>query len=212
MNANNPPDTPADGQAGRGRQRPTAVIGRVLWQARLMMAVASVACMVLAAGALWVTFVDMAQFASELVGYAGLAGAERGEARTELITKIVKVLDGFLLCAILVIAALGIYGLFVDDGADSSHGRAPRLLEVRDLDDLKERVARLVLLILMIELFGYALKIPYTSPMDLLLLAAAILLVALAIYLTSQRGQTSASATTSGGGDGHDGSRIGDGS
>ena len=212
MNANNPPDTPADGQAGRGRQRPTAVIGRVLWQARLMMAVASVACMVLAAGALWVTFVDMAQFASELVGYAGLAGAERGEARTELITKIVKVLDGFLLCAILVIAALGIHGLFVDDGADSSHGRAPRLLEVRDLDDLKERVARLVLLILMIELFGYALKIPYTSPMDLLLLAAVILLVALAIYLTSQRGQTSASATTSGGGDGHDGSRIGDGS
>lgn len=188
MSIDGPASAPADDQVGRGHQRPTAAIGRVLWQARLMMAVASVACVGLAAGALWVTFVDMAQFAGELGGYAGLRGGDRPEARTEIITDIVKVLDGFLLCAILVIAALGIYELFVDDVADRHDGRAPRLLKVHDLDDLKERVARLVLLILMIELFGYALKISYNTPMDLLLLAGAILLVALAIFLTSQRG------------------------
>ena len=188
MSAYGPADVPADGQVGRGRQRRTAVIGRALLQARLMMAVASVACVVLALGALWVTFVDMAQFAAELVGYAGLDGADRAEARTEIITDIVKVLDGFLLCAILLIAGLGLYELFVDDVADRHGGRAPRLLKVHDLDDLKERVARLVLLILMIELFGYAVKISYSTPMDLLLLAGAILLVALAIFLTSQHG------------------------
>ena len=165
-----------------------------------MMAVASVACGALAAGALWVTFVDMVQFAVELAAYAGLDVGDRAGARTEIITDIVQVLDGFLLCAILLIAGLGLYELFVDDVAGRRGGRAPRLLKVHDLDDLKERVARLVLLILMIELFGYALKISYKSPMDLLLLASAILLVALAIYLTSQRGtagqQTGDSAAT----------------
>ena len=181
-------DAPADDEAGPGRQPPTMVVGRVLWQAQMMMAVASVACVALAAGALWMTFVDMVQFAVELAAYAGLDGGDRAGARTEIITDIVKVLDGFLLCAILLIAWLGLYELFVDDVADRRGGRMPRLLKVHDLDDLKERVARLVLLILMIELFGYALKISYNSPLDLLLLAGAILLVAVAIYLTSQRG------------------------
>lgn len=151
------------------------------------MAVASLGCMVLALGGLWVTLVDLTRFLGDLLHYGGLAGNVRGAERTELITDIIKVLDGFLICAILIVAALGIYELFVADVTTHRRGRSARLLQIRDLDDLKERVVRLIVLILIIELFGYALRVPYETPLDLLLLAGVVLLCALTIFLTARR-------------------------
>ena len=150
------------------------------------MSVASLACLMLALGAMWVALVDLGHFFGALVDYTGLSADARSSERTELVTDIIKILDGFLLCAILVIAALGLYELFIADVTER-RTRAARLLEVHDLDDLKERVARLIVLILMIELFGYALRVPIDTPVDLLFLAGAVLVVALAIYLTGRR-------------------------
>lgn len=166
--------------------RSLAVLGRAMWRARLVMIVASLACLTLALGALWVALVDLAHFFGALVDYAGLGADARSSERTELITDIIKILDGFLICAILVIAALGLYELFVTDVTER-RTRAARLLEIHDLDDLKERVARLIVLIMMIELFGYALRVRIDTPVDLLLLAGAVLVVALAIFLTGRR-------------------------
>ena len=177
---------PTAGPDERGG-RVLAALGRGMWRARLVMTVASVACLVLAAGALWLSLVDLTYFLGSLVRYGGLAAEARSDERTDLITDIVKVLDGFLICAILVVAALGIHELFVADVTEHRGSRSARLLKVHDLDDLKERVARLIVLILMIELFGYALRVPYETPLDLLLLAGVVLLVALAIFLTGRR-------------------------
>lgn len=174
------------GPAGTDRTTPAlSRLGRGLWQARLIITVASLASMLLALGALWMTLVDLWRFFSTLLDYSGLEGAAAATARTELITDIVKVLDGFLLCAILVISSLGIFELFV--GPVGAGEKRAQLLRVHDLDDLKERVARLVLLILMIELFGYALRIPYKTPLELMMLAGVVLLVALSIFLTANR-------------------------
>ena len=165
--------------------RALAALGRVMWRARLVMTVASLGCLVLALGALWVTLVDLTRFLGALVHYGGLTGDARSAERTERITDIVKVLDGFLICAILVVAALGFYELFIADVTERS--RSAHLLQIHDLDDLKERVARLIVLVLMIELFGYALRVPYETPLDLLSLAGVVLLVALTIFLTARR-------------------------
>lgn len=61
---------------------------------------------------------------------------------------------------------------------------------MRDLDDLKERVARLILLILLIEFFQRVLRVPFESALDLLYLAVSILFVSGAIYLTNKRAPT----------------------
>lgn len=107
--------------------------------------------------------------------------------RADAITAIVKVLDGFLVSAILIIVSLGLYELFVNriDAARFSEA-SPRLLQVHGLDDLKERVARLILLVLLIEFFQRALRIPYDTALDLLYLGLGILSVSAAIYLTNK--------------------------
>lgn len=178
-----------EGQAGSpaGARRGESFVrglGRAIWRARLLMTAASVLCLFLAVGALYLTAVDFLGFLGLLTRYGGADGAAQDALRTDLITDLVKILDGVLICAILVLTAFGLFELFVGKITDRPQGRSARLLRVRDLDDLKERVARLIVLVLMIELFGYALRIPYETPLDLVMFAGAVLLVALAVYLT----------------------------
>lgn len=158
---------------------------RVLWDSRLLMLVAVVAGVLLALGTFYLALVDLAYFFRLVGEYRAGAG---DELRAGIITAVVKVLDGFLISAILIIVSLGLYELFVNriDVARFSEA-SPRLLQVSDLDDLKERVARLILLVLLIEFFQRALRIPYDTALDLLYLGLGILFVSAAIYLTNKR-------------------------
>jgi uncharacterized membrane protein YqhA len=105
----------------------------------------------------------------------------------ETISEVVGILDGFLLGAILIIFALGLYELFVNkiDAAEGSEF-AGRLLLIRNLDDLKDRLANVILVILIVKFFQQALKMHYDVPVDLLYLAIGIILIGGALFLTSR--------------------------
>ena len=160
---------------------------RALWDSRLLMLVGVVSCVLLALGTFYLALVDLVYFFGLVPDYGDLGAgvAERNDLRSDVITALIKVLDGFLICAILIIVALGLYELFVNriDVARFSDA-SPRLLQVHDLDDLKERVARLILLVLLIEFFQRALRIPYDTALDLFYLG--ILFVSAAMYLTNK--------------------------
>lgn len=63
---------------------------------------------------------------------------------------------------------------------------APRLLLIRSLDDLTERLAKVVFLILIVPYFEYALQATIAAPLDLLYLAIGIVLISAALYLSSR--------------------------
>ncbi len=88
----------------------------------------------------------------------------------------------------LLIVAIGLYELFIGriEGAEKSEV-GPRLLRISSLEDLKERVAKLVVLILVIELFQRALRLSYGSALEILYLAAAIVLVSGGVYLIGRQ-------------------------
>jgi uncharacterized membrane protein YqhA len=134
--------------------------------------------------------VDAAYLFGYLADYANpqLTSQVRAETRTHAITAIVKAVDGFLIGAIMVIFAIGLYELFVNrinvaDVSDST----PRLLRVDTLDELKDRLIKVVLLLCTIEFFQYAMQLNYKHTLELLYLAAGILLLAGALYLTGAK-------------------------
>ena len=164
---------------------------RALWGSRLLMLAGVVFSALMALGAFYMATVDALHLTKHLAAYAtgGLTGEARYDVRGEAITVIVKAVDGYLIAAILLIFSFGLYELFVnriDPARDSEV--APRLLRVQSLDDLKERIAGLLLLVLVIEFFQRALRLEYREPLDLLYLAVGILLIAAAFYLSNLRG------------------------
>jgi uncharacterized membrane protein YqhA len=113
------------------------------------------------------------------------------------VTHIVEVVDGYLLATVMLIFALGMYELFVSD-IDEAHGSraSSKILVIETLDDLKTRLAKVILMIMIVSLFEHAVKMDIHTVLDLLYLGGAIALIGLALYLThvseSQQGPASA--------------------
>ena len=158
----------------------------LLWQSRLLALVGVISSVVLAVAAFYMATVDVWYLLSQIVDYPGTGGGtSRDEVRARTITYFVKAVDGYLIAAIMLLFAFGLYELFINKIAAAENSDvADRLLRVNSLDDLKDRVAKLILLILVIEFFQVALKMPYKTPSDLLYLATGILFVAGAFYLS----------------------------
>lgn len=171
-------------------QRVEAVIERILWNSRWMVMIAVVASLVVALEAFVMATVDVWGVFRYLTSYIAQADTEAGSTvRTQLITAIVKAIDGYLIAAIMVIFAFGLYELFISRINIAQRSEtAARLLQIRSIDDLKDRLAKIVLLVLIVEYFQYALQTPFTTALDLLYFALGILLIGGAIYLTKDKG------------------------
>src|ERR687893_147770 len=161
-----------------------------LWASRLAMLVAVVGSVLLAFGSFYLAMIDVISAFVIFRDYSDLSFSTQAytDLRNEAVTTIVRALDGFLIGAILLLFAFGVYELFVSKINPARRSEAVlRFLAPGSLDELKEKVARLVIIVLVIEFFQRALRVPYEQAPDLLYLAVGILLVSGAVYLTAPR-------------------------
>ncbi len=59
-----------------------------------------------------------------------------------------------------------------------------KVLIIHDLDALKEKIAKVVIMVLIVTFFKYAINFHYGEMINLLYLSIGILLIAVSIYLT----------------------------
>jgi uncharacterized membrane protein YqhA len=164
------------------------VLELFLWNTRFMIVVPVIMSIGAALAVLFVTTVDALGLFGRIFAYAdpGLSTALRTDFRLDVLAQTVTIIDGYLLTAILLIFGLGLYELFVGKiNIAEGSSFAARLLHIASIDDLKNRLARVVLLILIVKFFQLALGLTYNNPQDLLFLALSILLIAGALYLSS---------------------------
>lgn len=109
----------------------------------------------------------------------------------ETLVAFIELADLFLLGVVLYIISIGLYELFIDDRLN-----LPKWLEFHDIDDLKHRLASVVVVVLAVMFLGSALQTK--EPMDILLKGAGtgLVIFPLAYFLKS-------SSHSNGGGDGH---------
>ncbi len=93
----------------------------------------------------------------------------------------IEITDVFLLATVFYVVALGLYELFVDDEIE-----LPAWLAIHDLEDLKVKLASIVVVVLGVVFLGHAVK--WGGGDDLVYLGAAIALVVGALtYFLSQK-------------------------
>ena len=161
---------------------------RVLWLSRLVVVIPVVASIALACAAFYLGTVDVVYVVAHVGSYADLAASAgtRATTRAALLGRIITAVDTYLLAAVLLIFALGLYRLFIRKIEAAERAEfAPHLLRIESVDDLKDRLAKVVLLVLIVEFLQYALGTHYTSALDLLYLAIGIALIGVGLYLTS---------------------------
>lgn len=163
------------------------VFEKTLWNWRFVVVIAVIASMAAATAIFYMATVDVVYLVGHMLHYAdpALAPDTRKAIHDETITHVVEVVDGYLLATFMLIFSLGMYELFVSDIDEARGSRtSSKILVIESLDDLKARLAKVILMILIVTLFEEALKMQLTSPLDLLYLGGSIALVGLALYLT----------------------------
>jgi uncharacterized membrane protein YqhA len=159
----------------------------ILWKSRFVVILAVVASIAASLAMFWITSVDMFYAVAHLVGYAdsSLTEEARKGLRDGAVTQVVEVVDGYLLASVMLIFAFGLYELFISD-IDEAHGStaSSKILVIDSLDDLKTKLAKVILIILIVRLFEYAVRIRPEHMLELVYFGGAIALVGLALYLS----------------------------
>ena len=103
-----------------------------------------------------------------------------------IIWEIVWIADYVLVWIVLYILASWIYDLFIDD-SDHTQLEWWQFISKQDIDELKERVAKLIIVILIIYVFKSILTINISWNIDILYISWSIVLLALSIKLISKK-------------------------
>jgi len=163
-----------------------AIFEKILWNSRYIVIAAVITSLFTALAMFYMATVDAIVMISHLGEYAtALSGEERAALRSSTVTHVVEIIDGYLLATVLLIFSLGLYELFISkiDVADNAKVSG-NVLVIHSLDDLKSRLAKVILMILIVKFFENAISIHYTDAISLLYLAGGIALIGLALYLT----------------------------
>lgn len=107
----------------------------------------------------------------------------------ELIKIFVSSVDIYLFAMVLIIFGMGVYELFISkiDPVEQKLDQRPSWLQIKDIDDLKSSLGKVILMVLIVTFFKHAQAFDYQNATDLLLLSIGILLIALALHLAHSR-------------------------
>ncbi|MBA4382250.1 MAG: hypothetical protein C0406_06760 [Sideroxydans sp.] len=158
-----------------------------LWNSRFVILAAVVGSLLAGIAIFYMATVDVINLFQHSLHYAdsSLTEEARKALHDSIVSHIVEVVDGYLLATVMLIFSLGLYELFISD-IDQAHGSkaASKILVINNLDDLKSKLAKVILMIMIVTLFEEAITMHMSTPLDLVYFGAAIALIALALYLT----------------------------
>ncbi|GBF35784.1 YqhA family protein [Methanofervidicoccus abyssi] len=99
-----------------------------------------------------------------------------------LIEKIIGAVHLYLVAVVMLIFSFGIYELFISEIDDKEESGRSRILAIYSLDELKDKLGKVVIMVLIIGFFKRVMNIDYSNPMEMVYLAGSILMLALALY------------------------------
>ncbi len=158
-----------------------------LWSSRFVILLAVLGSLFAGFAVFYVATVDVFGLVQHAMHYASsdLSEEARKALHDSTVSHVVEVVDGYLLGTVMLIFSLGLYELFISD-IDQAHGTkaSSKILVINNLDDLKSRLAKVILMIMIVTLFEESLNMKMSAPIDLLYLGGSIALIGLALYLS----------------------------
>ena len=107
----------------------------------------------------------------------------------ELLYKIISSVDLFLIAIVLLIFGFGIYELFVSE-IDFTHSKFKEsTLIIRDLDQLKNKIIKVIIIVLIVKFFEKILKYSesFSSTTDFLYFGLSFLSICIGYYLLNKK-------------------------
>lgn len=108
----------------------------------------------------------------------------------DVVGEIIGAVDLYLIAMVLLIFSFGLYELFISEIDEAKEGpRASGVLEIHSLDQLKDKLAKVIIMVLVVSFFQRVLHMKFTTPLEMLYFAGSILVLSLGLYYLHKGGK-----------------------
>jgi uncharacterized membrane protein YqhA len=109
---------------------------------------------------------------------------DKAKYATKIMSGIISGIDLYLIGIVLILFSFGIYELFISKIDIGRHeDQEIQILEIKSLDELKDKILKVVVMVLVVGFFKRVMEMHIETPLNLLYLAISILLISASSYL-----------------------------
>ena len=154
---------------------------KALWNTRYVVVLA-VLFSVLAAIALFV--LGSYEILHAVIEKNPLTNTEFKGNHSDMLLELITAIDLYLIGVVLLIFGFGIYELFVSKIDIARADESVTILEIENLDELKNKIIKVIIMVLIVSFFERILKIShaYDEPIEMLYFAISVFALSLGVY------------------------------
>ena len=141
-----------------------------------------------------VIFSILSSFALFVIGSADLyhvvistyqyffSGVHPEDFHADIVAEIIGAIDLYLIAVVLLIFGFGIYELFISEIDVAKGSGGDKVLYVASLDELKDKIAKVIVMVLVVSFFQRILHTEYKGALEMLYFSISIAALALGLY------------------------------
>jgi len=107
----------------------------------------------------------------------------------DIVAGIIGAVDLYLIAVVMFIFAFGLYELFISDIDQAEGKNGSKLLAIHDLDQLKDKIAKVIVMVLVVNFFQRVLRTNFTTAEEMMYFAFSITALSAGLYLLSKVGK-----------------------
>ncbi len=106
-----------------------------------------------------------------------------------VVSKIIGAVDLYLIAVVLLIFSFGLYELFISKIDEVQSNKDSGILSIKTLDQLKDKIAKVIVMVLIVSFFQKVLHTNYDGALDMLYFAISIALLSVGLFFLGKVGK-----------------------
>ena len=158
-----------------------------LWRSRYLVIMAVVSSLLGSMVLFIIGSLDMVDVLKKTWGYY-ILGDHSYDLHAKVVGELIGAIDLYLIAVVLLIFSFGIYELFVSQIDKAQVSESSQILEIHSLDELKDKIAKVIIMVLIVKYFQMLLDMSFNGALEMLYLAISILGLSLALFFLHKAG------------------------
>ncbi len=159
----------------------------ILWNTRFFVLLAVIFSMIGGIALFIVASIDISHVAGSV--YANYFGEHHAaDFHAVLVGDLIGAIDLYLMAIVMFIFGFGLYELFISQIDIAQKSTASKILEIHSLDELKDKLAKVILMVLIVSFFKRVLHTNYNGALEMLEFSGSILALSLGLYFMHKGG------------------------
>ncbi len=118
-----------------------------------------------------------------------ITGAHPENFHEDIVAGIIGAVDLYLIAVVMFIFSFGLYELFISDIEAAEGKNGSKLLAIHSLDQLKDKIAKVIVMVLVVNFFQRVLHTNFTTALEMLYFALSIAALAVGLYFLGKVGK-----------------------